>query len=116
MNGASFYHGLVTASRVREIDEQIKAERIHPKRRAKIVKATAIKEGQATKRRLLPGPADVRKHKVKIEVGFYKGQEVYETLEVSLNELKEGFRRTLSGDGSYPDAIKRVAQFKAERQ
>jgi len=108
MNGGSYYHGLVTARRASEINEEIRSQHLHPKRTVKMIKR---KIKLVTRHRRINDPGDVRKHRVKIEVGFNQGKPVHETLVVSLNELKEGLRSSLVGDGSYEAAAQRITRF-----
>lgn len=57
-------------------------------------------------------PEDIARYNIKVAVGYEKGDEVFVTCRLSLNQLKEASRRFITGNGSYEESVKRVEQFK----
>lgn len=105
MNGEAYYKGLGIAARIKDV----RAAGLSPRRTAKIIRAAVRKaERQA---RVVACVEDDLRYRVRIPIGFRDGKEVFQTLIVSLNELKEGFRRNLVGRGSYPETVTNVKCF-----
>jgi len=70
------------------------------------------KLGKKPKAKKAARPDLIPRYRIKVSVGFERGEEVFATVRVSLNQLKEAARRLLAGDGGYLESADRVRQFK----
>lgn len=110
MNGEAYYRGMGAA----EVIKEIRARRLSPRVSYKRVKTAIVKAKRKAKR--IEHPNEKRRYTIRLEIGFSDGTPENHTFVVSLDELKEGFRQSLMGDGSYSDTIRRVTQFHKDRK
>jgi len=110
MKSEAYYRGMGAAAVIKEL----RSRRLSPRVTGKLVKAAVTKAERKAKH--VEQPNEKRRYIVKLETGFSKGTPEYHTVCVSLDELKEGFRQHLTGNGSYSDTLRRVTQFHKDRK